>query len=259
MSLRKKNEKESLDCNSDLLVYRAIKNETFESENITRDRFFVSLSRVQDSPSYEPSQILMAPYGFYSGRPIIGQCTPIRGGIYLSAAPREAIVIDERYGVLEEIFQSLYTYYQGFPDAKKAIRENVLTDIFVLVQERIRFDPDRLYQYLRRKEIKVDQKIALDIIIELGFGAARHQVLLAAYLLERFKNLGMLRGTFRINSESTHPSLEDEQLLYTSSSGYTSLLDPLSNSTINKQEMASKPLAPTANIRASGLDDIVLH
>ena len=69
------------------------------------NRFEKVIERIQNDPAYTDERSEMAPYGLYRGRPLIGEKCPINGGIYLGITPHEALVMDECYGRLPELYE----------------------------------------------------------------------------------------------------------------------------------------------------------
>lgn len=190
----------------------------------TDNRFHVALLRVKSSKYYKPRIEPNAPYGYFNGRPIIGEATKIHGGIFLSSAPVEAIVIDEKYGFLSELYEELAERLNRLSDAGVPSERLLLHETFKFVLQKARFDPEKVDRILARNKFSVDTKVILDAFVKEGVGLHRHQALLAAYLLERLCQEKTLRGSVQIDPQNS-PS---EQIIYLSPDGTTTKFDPAS-------------------------------
>ena len=61
------------------------------------NRFEAARDRIKSSKHYKDVVTSRSPYGYFNGRPIIGESTPIDGGIYIGVFQQEAIVVDRKY------------------------------------------------------------------------------------------------------------------------------------------------------------------
>lgn len=190
------------------------------------NRFSVLRSRIRSHPAFSETGTCQAPLGFFGGRPIIGEGSPINGGVYLSALPHEALVIDARHGALDLIFRELHSMVLAKNSARRMSEDQILQEVINITCRKLCFDESRTEKLTLVEEIGPDQKISLDLFITAGTGVARHQVLLAAYLVESLKERGFLRGFCTIDSSSQHPSGDDERLVYTNESGRVFVFDP---------------------------------
>lgn len=186
------------------------------------NRFKKAVSRVCNSNLFSSSDSTRAPYGSYNERPIIGECTPIHTGIFLGAIGHEAIVVDEKYGKLQRVYDDFKSAVpteilglQVLPDRERQVAGLV----FQYCEQLIPWDPKKVQDLLEREKLVPDRKVTLDLFIRKKCGVARHQVLLAAYLLEKLRLEGLIQGVPTIDARLTRPQAEDEQLLFTSSSG----------------------------------------
>jgi len=192
-----------------------------------RNRFLEALKRIEDSVHYTPSNVFKAPYGYFRGRPVIGEQTVVNGGIYVSAAAHEAIVVDEKYGFLGQILEDLFKLSEKREKEGKSFKQGVLSDIARVVQQTLRFNPQGVNQLLEERKIGPDAKVSLDIFIEAKVGVARHQILLTAYLFEKLRKKGLLHGELVFDPGIQFEHAEDERLLYMNSVGKVFLVDPL--------------------------------
>ncbi|MCB0333822.1 MAG: hypothetical protein KDD55_10015, partial [Bdellovibrionales bacterium] len=157
-----------------------------DNKIVYADRFQEAVKRIEESEYYE----LGSPYGFYDGRHIIGQNTPINEGVYVGALPHEAIVVDEAHGELEKVYTELLVLHAKDHGKQQAIENTILPYIARIIQEKLHFSPESIRTALDQNQIKPDYKVSLDYFLIHGIGTARHQVLLAAYLIEKL----ILRG-----------------------------------------------------------------
>jgi len=186
------------------------------------NRFKRAALRVRDSAFFSASDSSRAPYGSYNERPIIGECTPIHGGIFLGAVAHEAIVIDEKYGKLQSVYDDFKAAVPSEIFALQATgdREKQIAGlVFQYCEHLLPWDPHKVQRILEREKLVPDRKVTLDIFIRKKCGLARHQVLLAAYLLEKLRLEGTIQGVPAIDARLTRPQGEDEQLLFTAASG----------------------------------------
>lgn len=169
-----------------------------------------------------------APYGFFNGRPIIGENTPINGGVYIGAAIQEAIVVEERHGMLLKVFHQLRSLISNLEIQQRFNEREILLALCGLVERHIAFSTERFEELVHSEGIEPDNKTSLDLFLTAQVGVARHQVLLAAYLIEKLQKQGVLSGCLSLDG-TTHDSefAQDDRLLYTSQSGTLFILDPL--------------------------------
>ena len=193
---------------------------------VNQNRFQVALKRVSTSSCFRPYFDLRHPYGFFHNRPVIGENTRVGGGVYLSAQPAEALVVDEKYDLLRPVLSSFRGRLGGLKSFSVERELSILEDIFELSNEVLEWSPHKVNRFNQQHGIKVDTKVALDFYIEQKFGVARHKVLLAAYLIEKLKEDGHLSGNFVIPETIRRPSGDDEYLVYTFPNGVFATLDP---------------------------------
>ena len=193
-----------------------------EGTELEWNRFKRAAKRVRDSAFFSASDSSRAPYGSYNERPIIGECTPIHGGIFLGAVAHEAIVVDEKYGKLQRVYADFKSAVppEIFSLAASGDRERQIAGlVFQFSEQLLPFDPQRVQSVLEREKLVPDRKVTLDVFIRKKCGVARHQVLLAAYILEKLRLEGSIQGVPAIDARLTRPQGEDEQLLFTAASG----------------------------------------
>jgi hypothetical protein len=183
-----------------------------------QDRHVLNL--IQDSPEFTPYFTALAPYGFYKGRFIIGECTRINGGIYLSAQPYEELVIDESHGALGPLLSELVTRFNKAGLKGSSMNEyQIISETLFFVRSKLLYRENARSLIKSLAGVSADQKVSLDVYVRAGLGAARHQVLLAAYLFEKLKSAGILTGCLYIDSSGSSSGLNTERLAYTSASG----------------------------------------
>lgn len=162
------------------------------------------LSAYQAGPAEESS------LGLFNGRPIICDNSRINGSVYLCPRPVEAVVVDTRcghlWGVLQELFRSRLP--EGITQRSPG---EILAAVFFLVREKLPLNEKKVAALLAEKQFMPDQKVSLEFFLSEGVGAPRHQVLLAAFLLERLCESLLLRGRFMIRHRKP---LLDEVLIF---------------------------------------------
>ncbi len=191
------------------------------------NRFQRALRRVRHSGRYEPSRAHNTPLGIYDGRPVIGETSRVNGGIYIGVVPQEAVVVDDKHGELDRLYNELVMRLSEI-SLERTLEENeILPEVAALVAKRLRFDEHAFDSICAREGINNDDKVAIDMFLFEGIGVARHQVLTAAYLIERLRARNLLQGFASIDGISTHLMGRDERLTYTSPRGYLFIFDPL--------------------------------
>lgn len=195
------------------------------SLNQPRNRFIEGVKRVEFHHSYKPTISPESPYGYFRNRPIIGESNRINGGIFIGATSHEAIVIDEKYGLLEKIFATLEIRCGELDHSLATYEYDVFSKAISLTRESLRFSEEGVSQIEKRYNIKSDDKVTLDLYLKRKVGVSRHQVLLAAFLLERLRDKGFIRGVPTIESQISE-SIPQERLLFTSGDGEIFRFDP---------------------------------
>lgn len=191
------------------------------------NRFQRMLRRVRSMREYSAARTAKSPLGNFGGRPIIGESTPINGGIYLGVVPQEAVVIDDKHGGLERLYKELVVRLSEVSLERALEEKEILPEVAALTLKHLKFSEHAVESICKREGIEPDEKVAIDMFLFEGIGAARHQVLVAAYLIERLKIRNLLHGCVSIKSTSTHLMGGDECLTYTSPRGYLFMFDPL--------------------------------
>ena len=193
----------------------------------SKGRFQRAVHRLRASALYDPTRKSYAPYGFFNGRPIIGETTPIHGGVYVGAFPQEALVIDEKHGHLTNIFHEATAALAQVESQQRATEKEILFAVCALVERRVRFSIDGFEALLEEESLLADNKTSLDLFVQSRVGLARHQVLLAAYLIEKLRARGTLKGCMSLDGNYSDHYAQDDRLLYTSESGSLFVFDPL--------------------------------
>jgi hypothetical protein len=186
------------------------------------------LQRIRKHPRYQARESSRAPYGLFAQRAIIGEFTPWDQGVYVSPTACEAVVIDHSHGALERVYRELLAWIRargGTQISERAAVQSVIT----VVERFIRFSPEGYAALMDREQVKPDSKTSLDLFIQDGVGLARHQVLLAGFLVERLQTQGILHGHGTIDPISYSETGDDERYVYTCRNGEVLVLDPLAN------------------------------
>lgn len=159
---------------------------------------------------------------YYQGRPIIHRNTPVLGGVYLGASPREAIVVDpKKYKELNKLYENAK---RRAMDSVKVNRGRILKAVYDVVRETMRPNEAKVNEIIQRLKAGDDRKITLDVFIREGVGVCRHHALACTALLELFKRDGYIRGTPRVERNSTELG-GHAWCRYTNSAGEVFILD----------------------------------
>lgn len=201
--------------------------EEAEPEPPKKQNWFLAASlRVHRTIGYEDGATSLAPYGYYTGRPIIGECTRVNGGIYVGSKPQEAVVVDDRYGALKRVFSKACGRCIVLREQRDDFEEAIFDEISSISNATLQYSPEGVSAILEREGITADKKVTLDVFIESGVGLARHRVLLAAYLLEKLRDMGIITGLPAIDRTVNERGEEHESLYYTDPSGQVFEYDP---------------------------------
>lgn len=191
------------------------------------NRFALAIARLGVSPLYSDTKNTQAPYGAYDGRPIIGECSPVNGGVYVGATPHEAVVVDEKYGTLEKQYDDLVLSLARFYGPSASQEQVIVSHVLQTVKRTMQVSERAANELTERRGIINDQKAALDIYIGAHIGAPRHLVLLAGYFLEKLRSRGLIKGNFSIGADcDLQNGARDEKLFYTSPEGKIFSFDP---------------------------------
>lgn len=190
------------------------------------NRFVIATNRVRHHQFYRALVGTRHPYGIFLNRPIIGEHTGINGGVYLSAAPAEALVVEESYGMLRPIAASFRSRFKGAYLSSIEFELTILEEIFNLANKALDFDPERVLELNKAHGFSPDQKVALDVYLTERIGVARHRVILAAYIIEKLREDGKLTGLASITPNISRDDCDDERLIYTFRNGALATYDP---------------------------------
>lgn len=156
--------------------------------------------RLHGNPDYIPArkEDPSAPYGYFQERRIIGSgMENIIGGVYLGAAAREAIVVDDRpmysegNDILRGFYEQEFLPNLNFRAAHSGYlpKQVALASLFEIVSKKLEYN-DKATELLvsRLSQGEADKKIHLSSFLLSGIGVCRHQALLVGYLIEKLKN-----------------------------------------------------------------------
>lgn len=192
-----------------------------------RNRFFSAVARIKESELYLPLVDHKAPYGYYDGRHVIGESNQIQGGVYLGLIPHEAVVVDDKFGLLVSIYQNLFRRLAQHREHHRTDEAQCVQILFGFVREHLRLNTKGVRDMAFDIGIGPDRKAALDFYIKRRVAAPRHQVLLAGYLIQRASAAKILGGHMRILPDHGELPGEDEKLIYICADGTEILFDPL--------------------------------
>lgn len=203
------------------------KNKKKEEVVPVYNRFDEIKLRLENSPFYAAETNLHAPLGYFDGRPLIAESNPIIGGVYLSVTPREAIVVDEKYGDLAPLYDELLRNFVQEVGSREQIEDKIFPLAVNLVKNQLRFDPVGFRNLISINEIVADSKVSLDFFLKKHVGVSRHQVLCLGYLLHKLKERELIAGNTRIDPIFKEFPGDDEVLVYTNPDGKRFLFDPI--------------------------------
>lgn len=179
-------------------------------------------NRLRNNPNYNERE------NTYARRKIIGHDTPIQGGVYLGASPREALVVDDGRNLLlrflkdtnrSNLYNSAYLLMfhhindiNGFnrrrqkdyePDLAKLSAQAALKTAQAILgkkgRETGRSETELVHELVKGRGLENDKKVNLNVFMQEGVGVCRHKALLAGYLLERMIREGKLTGKVSID------------------------------------------------------------
>ena len=155
-----------------------------------------ALARLAKSPLYEEAAA-DCPKGRFQGRPVIGRDTPINGGVYVGAVPREALVVDDStQPELNQAYQELLRRRLIKVQRGEEFKVGILREVFDLARELLPRDPARVEELVRYQQ--QDQKVSLGSFIGKA-GVCRHIALLTGYMLERLIRDGHISGKVSVD------------------------------------------------------------
>jgi hypothetical protein len=133
----------------------------------------------------------------FQGRPIIGRDRPINGGVYLGAAEREAIVVnDNEDRPLITICKKAIQMLRDNDSLSNESQKGYSAIIWQVVEEAMPYDKSNVEKIVNRLP-SPDALVYLSTFI--GGGVCRHQALLAGYLLEKLISVGYIKGKVSVD------------------------------------------------------------
>lgn len=172
----------------------------------------------------------------YGGRSMIKRDSRIEGGVYYGTYGGEAIVVDSEKRP-QKYTELLGQVTEGSRNKQGAIdRSQVLEATFNAVSKNMKYSQEGVDKLLKEvaqanggQEFKDGTKINLSEFLEDGVGVCRHQALATAWVLEKMKDQGYIRGQVSVDRNMTwSPKGELEGhawVRYTSNSGKVMILD----------------------------------
>lgn len=199
---------------------------------------------------------LLAPYGFFQGRPIIGSHSRIAGGVYLGRRPREAIVVDfaRQGGDLLRVYRELIEQIQAdvrsatlWPlsetrlrqRASSLLRGELCARMRALIAREMPFSRPVVAQVARDHKLGADDKILLDVYIRRHGGVCRHQVCLIGALLERLVDEGWLIGQVAIVRKHAPGHFSHAWIRYDGADGAVYIFDAAQDLYVELQQLAA--------------------
>ena len=200
---------------------------------------FQELLKPKQKPNHRWNYTILAEQAYgetYGGRNLIGRDEDVRGGVYYGTYKGEAIVVDP------EKYPDEYDRYYDIAAEKATVdgkisRSEVLRAVFDTVKSEMDYSQDGVDGILQRvadqdglPRFRNGDKLELSMFMKEGVGVCRHQALVCAALLERFKDEGHIRGDISVD-RNERAKTEDERagghawVRYTSSDGHIMILD----------------------------------
>lgn len=200
-------------------------SESLDQETST-NAFARAAKRVSENTEYQGT-FSSSPYGRFQGRHIIGECTAIEGGVYIGQKEQEAVVVDESYGKLQELYTEVtIRIARSMKDRQELSPREIVELVVDFVKETIPYSVTDVQSIFDRDQVLPDQKVALDYFVRERAGLARHQLLLAAYLLEKLKFRKLLAGFLCLERVAESKIGEDERLSFSMPGGDELIFSP---------------------------------
>ena len=137
----------------------------------------------------------------YYGWPIIHRDSSIDGHVCMGEGNREAIVVNSNSPIIRGLYER--ALQQASVDGT-VMRNKVLRAVYDTVEEALPIqNNDAVEKLINKYGAWKDVPIGLDVFIEEGVGVCRQDALACGVLLEMAKKDGHIRGTPRINRNST--------------------------------------------------------
>lgn len=191
--------------------------------NVDMDKTIMAVRRAGQGLAYDEPDA-ESRNGYFQGRPIIGRDTPINGGVYLGGGQREAIVIDDKKSeFLSKIYQDVLT---ESADSQRdgTFKSTVLARVYEKVRQVLPAD-EKATETIAAP-YQNDQKVSIDLFLKAKTGVCRHQALLTAYLLEKLKADGLVRGVVSVDRNAIRGVGGHAWVRYTNSGGEVFIIDP---------------------------------
>lgn len=186
------------------------------------------LKRVSTLKDYSKTRSDRAPFGSFAGRPIIVNGSRVNGGVYVSSKAKEALVLDDSRGSLASIYSQLMVEHVRKNGTRKRnnSEERLITSAMQLAQKLLPLVSEEAIAVLTIQEsLRADEKVSIDLFLDHQLGTVRHQVLLAAYLLEKLQEGGHITGKLYLEAR-LHKGIILETLVFASEKNDTYLFDP---------------------------------
>lgn len=236
------------------------------NENANWQRTYAVQSRMEDKDGYEePSKEF--PYGRMQGpdgkmHQIVGRDVKVRDGIYPGTSEREVIWVNEGLpgnkekpweGNLNRAFNNLVdiVHARMKKGGEQEAKANLLRDVLELTRKWLPSDnipgqmsaDDRVAQFVADSGAKKDGWMSLEQFMG-NVGVCRHQALLAAYLLERAQEEGIVSSQSKISVDrNSIPGLGAHAWVrYLNRGGQEYIIDPRQNfiGTVEQAEQMAK-------------------
>jgi|GEM_PF-4590643 len=182
--------------------------------------------QITSSALYDPRRDQKAPFGSFAGRPIIKGGSAISGGVYLGLFGHEALVVDEKSDYLRNAYEELLARLMRYGALRDKSEQATISEVVALTRDFLRYDEELVSHLLEQEGLESDQLVSLDLFLREGIGAARHQILLAGWLLEQLIRNSVIKGHAYLESTLDRKSAPLERLIYTTARGENIIFDP---------------------------------
>jgi len=130
-----------------------------------------------------------APYGYFSGRPIIGRDSSINLGVYTTGNSEALVVDDRKYKLTRQCWEDFRTYLDSRILRGENHKEGIFKAVLDFVLSKLHYNLEEVNEINSAIADETGQhdsfKVSLDVFLEAGVGVCRHQAILAAYLFEK--------------------------------------------------------------------------
>lgn len=181
------------------MIEEGIARESTIGRRFVKDHFTAGLmERARRLAGFDEQSKHEAPYGTLKGYAIIGRDSPsVRGGVYGTIRPdSEFVIVNDMSPQIKKIEQALLEIIFR-SDAEKIQVTEILNQVCILTAHHMKYDLEKV-DAMSSPLAKSQGLIALSDYIDAGVGVCRQQALLAAVLIEKLTDEGVLSGSTHV-------------------------------------------------------------